>query len=76
MGVGIMRDLMVKRRDLNSSHTLGCVGRNKSKTSNGSSGHNEGTRPGQTRKKPKDLSVCDREDHGRGEGGGVYVVCM
>jgi hypothetical protein len=34
--------------------------------------------PGQTRKKPKDLSACEREERGRGEGagGGVYVVCM
>jgi hypothetical protein len=30
--------------------------------------------PGQTRKKPKDLSVCEREDRGCGEGGGLYVV--
>jgi hypothetical protein len=35
-----------------------------------------GTRPGRTRVKPKDLSTCDREERGRGEGGGVYVVCM
>ncbi len=33
-------------------------------------------RPGQTRKKPKDLSVCDGEECGRGEGGDVYDVCM
>jgi hypothetical protein len=26
--------------------------------------------------KPKDLSVCDREERGRGEGGGVYDVCI
>jgi len=30
------------------------------------------TGPGQTRKKPKDLSARDREERGRGEG----VVCM
>jgi hypothetical protein len=27
-------------------------------------------------KKPKDLSVCEREERGRGEGGGVHVVCV
>ena len=38
----------------------------------GNSGHAEvDTRPGQTRKKPKDLSACDREVRGRGEGGAV-----
>jgi hypothetical protein len=34
----------------------------------------EGTRSGQTRRKPKDLSAREREERGRGEGGGVYVV--
>jgi hypothetical protein len=48
MGVGIMIDKTLKRRDLNTSHTMGCVGRNNSKSSNGSSGHVGGTRPGQT----------------------------
>ena len=67
---------MLKRRDLNASYTLGCAGRNNSKTSSGSSGHAGGTRPGQTRKKPKNLSARDREERGRGEGGGVHVVCM
>ena len=43
-----------------------------SKSSIGSSGHTGGTRPGQTRKKPK--SACDREERGRGEGGSVYPV--
>ncbi len=38
------------------------MGRNNIKTSNGSSGHTGGTRPGQTWKKPKDLSVRERED--------------
>jgi hypothetical protein len=76
MGVGIMRDQTLKRRDLNSSHTLGCAGRNNIKPSSGSSGHAGGTRPGHTRKKPKDLSAREREERGRGEGGGVYAVCM
>ena len=53
MGVGIMRDYTLKRRDLNVSHTLGYVGRNKSKHSIGSSGHTGGTKPGQTIKKPR-----------------------
>ena len=42
------------------------------KTYSKSSGHTEGdTRAGRTRKKPKDLSTCDREECGRGEGRGV-----
>ena len=48
MGVGIMRELTLKRRDLNSSCTLGCAGRNNSNPSIGSSGHPGGTSPGQT----------------------------
>jgi hypothetical protein len=58
------------------SHTMGSSGRNNSKPSNGSSGHSGGRRPDQTHKKPKDLSVREREEGGCGEGGGVYVVCM
>ncbi len=58
----------------NASHTLGCTGRNNSKPSSGSSGHVGGTRPGQTRKKPKDLSAREGEERGRGGGGGVYAV--
>ena len=27
MGVGVMRDQTLKLRELNASHTLGCVGR-------------------------------------------------
>ena len=58
-----------------------CVARveinsNNSKTISGCSGHAGGTGPGQTRKKPMDLSVREREERGRGEGGGVYAVCM
>ena len=60
---------MLKRRDLNDSHTLGGAGRNNSKPSNGSSGHVGDTRPGQTHNKPKDLSVCDREERGLGRSG-------
>ncbi len=33
-------------------------------------------RPGQTRRKPKNLSVCESEERGRGEGGGVYGTLM
>ena len=40
---------------------LGCAGRNNSKSSSGSSGHAGGTRPGQTPKKVKDLSVREGE---------------
>ncbi len=61
-------------RDLNGSHTLGFVGRNNSNPSIGSSSHVGDTRPGQTRKKPKDLSTREREERGCGEGGGVYVA--
>ncbi len=32
--------------------------------------------PGRTRKKPKDLSACEREDRGREEGGRVYTTLM
>ena len=40
-----------------------------------SSGHSAGDRrPVQTRKKPKDLSVREREECGCEEGGGVYAV--
>ena len=45
-------------------------------SSSGSSGHAGGTRPGQTRKKPTDLSVREREERGCGEGGGLYDVYM
>ena len=42
-----------------------------------SSGRTEGdTRPGRTRRKPKKLSVCESEERGRGEGGGVYGTLM
>ena len=50
-------------------------GRKNGKTSSGSSGQSGGTSPGQTRKKPKDLSVRERDECGCGEGEGVYPVC-
>ena len=56
-------------------YTLGCSCRNNSKPSSGSSGHTGGTRPGQTHKKPKDLSAREGEERGRGVSGGVYAVC-
>ena len=31
---------------------------------------------GQTLKKPRDLSACDREECGCGEGGDMYALCM
>ena len=40
-------------------------------------GHTEGdTRPGRTRKKPKDLSPCESDDRGCGVGGGVFATLM
>jgi hypothetical protein len=51
--------------DLATTPTTAC------KLSSGSSGHTGGTSPGQTRKKPEDLSPREREDRGRGKGGGV-----
>ena len=62
----------MKRRDLDVSDTLGDTGRNKSKSGSVSSGHDGGTRPSQTSKKSKDLSVREGEERGRGRGG----VCM
>ena len=38
--------------------------------------HAGGTRPGQTRKKPKDLSAREREECGREEGASVYVLLV
>ena len=73
-----MRVRTLKRRDLNVSYTLGCSGKTDSK-SNPSCHYTEGdSRPGQTHKKSKDLSTNDREERGRGQGGGVYVtdVCI
>ena len=52
------------------------MGRNNSEPSIGSHVHSGGTRPGQTRKTPKDLSAREREDRGRGEGVELYDVYM
>jgi len=60
-----------------SKRTLGCAGRNNSKTSIRSHGHTGGTRPGQTCKTPKDLSsrvYGEREERGSGEGVRLYPV--
>jgi hypothetical protein len=40
----------------------------------GSHGHAGGTRPGQTRKTPKNLSVHESEECGCGESVGLYDV--
>jgi hypothetical protein len=55
-------------------YTLGWAGRNNSKSSSGSSGHTGDTRPGQTPKKVKDLSVREGEDRVSGVCVGVYTV--
>jgi hypothetical protein len=70
-----MRDETLKRRDLNVSHTLGYTVK-QTETVRLVVVTEDVRRPGQTHKKPKDLSVCDREERGRGEGGGVYAVCI
>ena len=74
MGVDVMRDQTLKRRGQNSSRTLGCEGKTDSNPN--PSGHDTegGSRPGQTHKKPRNLSTYDREECGRGEGVGVYTV--
>jgi hypothetical protein len=77
MGVGVMSDYTLQRRYLNSSHTLGYTGKIDSKPN--TCGHDtEGDySPGQTCKKPKDLSAYARVDRGCGEGvvGWVCACC-
>jgi hypothetical protein len=63
-------------RILHTSHTLGSTGRKNSNPSIGSHDHVGGTRSGQTRKTPKDLSAHESEDHGSGESVGWYAVCI
>jgi hypothetical protein len=51
-------------------------GRKNSKTNIGSHGHSEGTRPGEKRKTPKNLSVHESEERGCEESVGLYAVCI
>ena len=76
MGVGVMRDESLKRRDLNSSHTLGSSGKKNSKPNIGIHDHPGNTRPDQTHKTPKNLSTHESEDRGREESVGLYDVCI
>jgi hypothetical protein len=67
MGVGIMRDYTLKQEDLKHLSHTGLRGKTYSKSS--PSGLAAGNcRPGQTLKKPKYLSACDRDERGCGEG--------
>ena len=68
-----MRNL---RRNLHVSYTLGSGGRKNSKTNIGIHGHAGDTRPGQTRKTPKNLSGHESEDRGREESVGLYAVSI
>jgi hypothetical protein len=74
-------------RDLNISHTLGCVGRKNSRPSIGSHGHDGDTTSDQTLKTQKDLSTHESDSVrtvrvtslkvrsvGGGESVGLYVV--
>ena len=51
-------------------------GRKNSKSNIGSHGHTGGTRSGEKRKTPKNLSVHESEESGREESVGLYSVCM
>ncbi len=51
-------------------------GRKNSKPNIGIHGHAGGTRPGETRKTPKNLSTHESEERGREESVGLYAVCM
>jgi hypothetical protein len=61
-------------RILHSSYTLGFAGRKNSTPSLVCHGHAGGTRSGQTRKTPKDLSAHESEKRGRGESVG-FMLC-
>ncbi len=52
------------------------AGRKNSKPNIGIHGHTGGTRPGQTRKTPKNLSAHESEDRGREESVGLYAACI
>ncbi len=64
-------------RILHVSHTLGYVGRKNSTPSIGCHGHVGDTRPDQTRKTPKDLSVHESEERGVVDVGRVWdcILC-
>jgi hypothetical protein len=66
--------LIDTRRNLNSSDTLGDAGRKNSKPNIGIHGQAGGTRPGQTRKTPKNLSAHESDERGREESVGLYDV--
>ena len=74
MIVGTMKDYKLKLRILHVSDTQVCAGRKHSTPSIGCHGQAGDTRPGQTRKTPKDLRTREREERGRGEGVGLYAV--
>ena len=61
-------------RDKENTFSSLTIFRKNSKSSTGSCGHAGDPRPGQTRKKPKDLSSREREDRRRGEG--VCMMCV
>ncbi len=71
MGVG-QPCIYILFRSRFTSDTLGCTDRNNSNPTNGSRGHIGGTSPGQTRKKPKDLST-PRMPHGTVWGPHVWL---
>ncbi len=52
------------------------AGRKNSKPNIGIHGHTGGTRPGQTRKTPKNLSAHESEECGCEESVGLYPVCV
>ncbi len=74
MIVGTMKDYKLKLRILHVSDTQVCAGRKHSTPSIGCHGQAGDTRPGQTRKTPKDLSGHESEERGCGESVGLYVV--
>ena len=77
MGVDVMRDQRLKRRVLTPPlHWVARVKQIVRLILVVTTPAEGGSRSGQTRKKPRDLSAYDREERGRGEGGVMYAVCM
>ena len=79
-----MKDKELKL-EFETSHTLGGVGEGHVQGRGKLRGYTiqvqclteSDTRPGgPTRKKPRDLSVCESENRGHGEGWGVYVTTL